>query len=213
MKLVDNLRAKAGNYFLEKEIVQQHRAAKVCNLSDARDIGIIFQASSPFVFDIIKEFAKTLQGNKTEVSALGFANNDRFIDHYLFRKGFDFFTQKDLNWFYKPNGEQVEYFLSKPFDILISLNLENGLPQQFIVTRSKAKFKIGVYNESFQMFDLMLDISKEKENINSLHKEVVKNAGSNSSRMESIVKKKADDEILLNFLINEITHYLSLIKS
>jgi hypothetical protein len=140
----------------------------------------------------------------------------QLIDHYLYRKGFDFFTRKQLNWFFKPQSENVDAFIKKPFDLLIDLSLDNPFPLKYIITFSEAKFKAGRYSDNCNYLDLMIDITKENEAMTALKDEVEKDnhlKGPINSEVEQIVDKKIQTEIQLNFLINQLIHYLSIIKT
>ena len=62
----------------------------------------------------------------------------------------------------------------------------------------------------------MIDISKEYETMNALKDELeqdIHNKGSKDEDIEMIIDKKAQTEIQLNFLINQLIHYLSILKN
>jgi hypothetical protein len=165
-------------------------------------------------FEIIKNFSKVLINKKIEVSALGYVHSKKLIDHYLYRKGFDFITRNNLNWYYKPVSDTVSEFIEKPFDILINLSLEDYFPIQYIVALSSSSFKVGKYFEEPNYMDFMIDIEKEKKTMQDLKKEIGKDQKVNEQKreIENEIEKKVDIELQLNFLINQIMHYLTIIK-
>jgi len=204
-----------GRKVLIRKLKHLKRVTKVCNINDARNIGIIFNATNMASFEIIRNFIKSLSGKKVKVNALGYVHSKKLIDHYLYRKGFDFFTKGNLNWFNKPVKDTVENFIKKPFDILINLYLEEYYPIQYIVALSASTFKVGKYFDEPNYLDFMIDIEKEKQVMHDLRKEVNidKKPDDKNIDLEKDIDKKVEIELQLNFLLNQLIYYLSIIKS
>ena len=204
-----------GRKVLIRKLKHLKRVTKVCNINDARNIGIIFNATNMASFEIIRNFIKSLSGKKVKVNALGYVHSKKLIDHYLYRKGFDFFTKGNLNWFNKPVKDTVENFIKKPFDILINLYLEEYYPIQYIVALSASTFKVGKYYDEPNYLDFMIDIEKEKQVMHDLRKEVNidKKPDDKNIDLEKDIDKKVEIELQLNFLLNQLIYYLSIIKS
>jgi hypothetical protein len=71
--------------------------------------------------------------------------------------GLDFFTQSDLNWYYKPISAVVRNFAQKEFDILLDLHTGDSIPFRYIVAESRSRFKIGKYDvPNVKLYDFML---------------------------------------------------------
>ena len=83
-----------GRKVLERKLKHKKRATKVCNINDAKNIGIIFNATHLVSFEIIRNFMMSISSKKVNVYALGYVHSKKLIDHYLYRKGFDFFTKR-----------------------------------------------------------------------------------------------------------------------
>ncbi len=213
MKLPERIKTAIGIRMLEKKLKNRHRSVAVCNIQLARKVGIVYNATEFVSFEIIKDFAKQLSQH-SEVTILGYVNSKKLIDHYLYRKGFDFFSRNDLNWYYKPVSEVTESFIRKDFDILIDLSLEKYYPLQYIVALSPAAFKVGKFSSDDKWLDLMIDMEKENEQMKKLHEEISvgKKNGKASSEIEKDIEKKTQTELQLSFLINQIMHYLSILK-
>ncbi len=219
MNFIEKTRAYLGKKALDAKVDVSSRKVIACNIKDAKSIGILFNATDLVSFEIVKELVKNLTTKENTVDVLGYVDSKQLIDHYLYRKGFDFFTRKQLNWYYKPEAENVNSFIDKPFDLLINLSLDEPYPILYILASSAAKFKAGIYIEGFEYLDFMIDIRKEKEAMESLkheidvemHKQPVLNE--EIEQVEQIVDDKTQTEIQLNFLINQLIHYLSLIKN
>ncbi len=216
MNLMSGIRSKVGNYVLQKSIKKQTRKVQSCNLRSASSIGILFNATHVFSFEIIKNFVKDLSTSAKEIMVLGFVDSKQMIDHYLYRKGFEFFTHNELNWYKKPEGEAIKEFIKKEFDILFFLSLDEIYPLRYILALSKAKFKAGKFFENDEYLDLMIDIEKEKAAMKELQKELAKEQMKMKHHLTSydkIADKKTDIEIQLSFLINQLNHYLTQIKN
>lgn len=90
------------------------------NLQDARRIGILYMLEDVPDYERVSEFVTELQHEHKEVKALGFVKNKNLISRFLPKLSFDFFSTKDLTWFYKPVHTTVRDFIEIEFDILIS---------------------------------------------------------------------------------------------
>lgn len=216
MNFFERTKASWGERIINAKLRSTDRRVVACNINQAASIGILFNATEQVSFDIVKELVKNLSNKNKSIEVLGYVDTKQLIDHYLYRKGFDFFTRKQLNWYFKPESENVEGFIKKPFDLLLDLSLDNPYPLKYILTFSEAKFKAGRYSENCNYLDLMIDITKEKEAMSALKNEVEKDVhlkDSKNKEVEQIVDIKVQTEIQLNFLINQLIHYLSILKT
>jgi hypothetical protein len=216
MNIIERTKARWGEKIIHARLSSVNRYAEVCNIRNAASIGILFNATQQVSFEIVKELVKNLTSKNNTIDVLGYVDTKQLIDHYLYRKGFDFFTRKQLNWYYKPLNGNVEEFIKKPFDLLLDLSLDQPFPIRYILAFSEAKFKAGKYTENAEYLDFMIDIDKENEAMNALKSELKKdNQGKEAKNedIEKIIDKKAQTEIQLNFLINQLIHYLSILKN
>jgi hypothetical protein len=214
MKTGEKIKALIGSRVLEKKLRNQKRSVSVCNIKNAQNIGILYNATEFISFEIIRDFTKKLSQNNPNVTILGYVDSKKLIDHYLYRKGFDFFSRNDLNWYYKPVSEVADKFMKQPFDLLINLSLEAIYPIQYIIASSPATFKVGKFSPDEKYLDLMIDIEKENEQMKKVHEEIVsgKKDEESSDEMEKEIEKKTRTELQLSFLINQIMHYLAILK-
>lgn len=216
MVLLDNLKLSIGERLLKREVLRTKRSTKACNISVAETIGILFDATEPATVEIVRKFVKHFDNSNKRVAVLGYVDDKKLIDHYLYRKGIVFFTKTDLNWYNKPDSKAINKFISIPFDILFNLSINEVYPLQYILALSQAKMKVGKYSPLQSYLDLMIDIEKEKEAMNGIRKEITNSAEikkQKSIEYENIAASKASTEIQLNFLINQLMHYLSIIKN
>jgi hypothetical protein len=194
VKLIDDTRVYFGRKVLQKKLRNLKRSTKVCNINSAKTVGIIYNATNSVSFEIIKDFTKILAQKKIEVSVLGYVHSKKLIDHYLYRKGFDFFTKNNLNWYNRPMSDTVENFLKKPYDILINLSLEKYYPIQYVLALSPSSFKVGKYFEEPNYMDLMIDIEKEKKAMKDVKDEIAldKKIDEKKKEIEKEIEEKVD---------------------
>ena len=215
MKVGTSMRSKVGEYVLRRQLRRLKRTVESCNINEANSIGVLFNATHSVSFDIVKNFVKELSGKSKKIMVLGFVDSKQLIDHYLYRKGFDFFTRNDLNWFEKPQNIAVTNFINQKFDILINLNLEDAYPIKYILSLSKASFKVGQLTQAHQYHDFMIDIKQEQEAMKDIQSELLKDQKQikdHRTEYDSIADLKTSVELEMNFLINQLSHYLSKIK-
>ena len=157
--MFQNIRIKIGQYYYRKEQTQVDRPCKMTNLEDARRIGILYTLDEVPDYDRVSEFVSQLQGKQKEVKALGFVNNKNLIQRFLPKLSYDFFSNRDLTWFYKPIHTQVKDFIEKEFDLLIDLSLHDNFPLKYISGLSKALLRVGKFSEeNTAYYDLMIDM-------------------------------------------------------
>jgi hypothetical protein len=155
------IRTIVGNYFLKEKLIKTNRERKITNLKDAKKIGVLYTLDDVPDYEAISEFVAGLQHDHKEVKALGFVKNKNLIARFLPKLSFDFFSEKDLNWFFKPVHIKVKDFIEKEFDILIDLSLKDSLPLKFISALSMAHCRVGRFSEANSVcYDIMLDLSK-----------------------------------------------------
>jgi hypothetical protein len=93
---------------------------------------------------------------------LGYFDGKSIPENFLYWKGIDFFTQKDLNFFIIPKNPMVDKFINEPFDMLINCNVNDYFPVEYISRLSIAKCKVGIMREGDACYDLMIDIKKNQ---------------------------------------------------
>lgn len=214
MKLVDNFKTLIGERMLMNHQKNQMRLPAFHTINESKNIGIIYNATEFVSFEIIKKLVKDLSHDAKKITVLGYVNSKNLIDNYLYRKGFDFFSRNDLNWYFKPVSQVVDQFIREPFDLLINLSLDDHYPIRYITGVSSATFKAGRYSPGDTFLDLMIDIEKEKQAMRNIQEEVEKQhtGRSDNNDIEAGIERKTETEILLNFLINQLIHYLSILK-
>ena len=153
------IRSLIGLHYFRKEVEKTGRDRKLTNLKDAKKIGILYNLDNVPDYDVVAEFVTQLQHDRKEVKALGYVKNKNLISRFLPKLSYDFFSVRDINWFYKPVKDKVMDFIQKDFDLLIDLDMKDSLPLKYISVLSNSMCRIGRYSEgSTSCYDLMIDV-------------------------------------------------------
>jgi hypothetical protein len=177
--MIRDIRKFFGRYDLKRKSRNINRSRRIHNFTTAATAGIIFNCLHEEEFQAVKEFKQFLESESIRTDVIGYVSDKQVPDHYLLRKGYNFFCQKDLTWYFKPDTVFTDEFMKKNFDILFDLSLRDFFPVNYIVRLSPAAYKIGRYCETNQ-YDLMIDIKENKS---------------------------------VNYLIDQIRHYLSILHT
>lgn len=154
-----NIREAVGWRVLKRKKKGFQREVRVHNFETARTAVILFGADDPKSFPAIKEFRKFLEGKGISCKGYGYVHQKEIPQEMLFWKNYSFITRNDLNWYHRPSGETVESFYAQDPDILFDLTSEVPLELQYLVQLSKARFKIGVFTEEENDYDLMINLT------------------------------------------------------
>lgn len=171
MVLFKSIRQKTGSAILKRKLKNRKRNKSIFNFETSQLIGVVFKTDNQSDFEFVKKFLQFLAEQNNKVVALCYVDAKKVPDYYLLRKGFNFFSRNDLNFFFLPKTQSIVDFVERPFDILIDLSTDNNFPLNFISSLSKAKLKIGKLQRSRNCFDVMIDTSKNN-NVQSLIEQI-----------------------------------------
>lgn len=163
MNFIDNIKLKAGIRNLTKRLARFTRQREGHNFQSAKTAGILFAPTDTVSFEQIKQFLSFLNTYKLEIYVLGYIDDKVIPESFLFWKGINLFSKKELSWNMIPNTPIVNDFIEKPFDILFNLSLTDHFPIEYIARLSKSKFKIGRYSEDNDSYDLMFNLQEEEK--------------------------------------------------
>lgn len=162
MQFLESFKHKIGQLVFQRELNTNKRLKEVSSLEKAKSIGILYDATNKDQINKIEPFVKYFFELKKEVKALGYVNKKKLDDCHIPKLNYDFFYIKDLNWYYKPQNYIIDNFIKKEYDILINLSDSNCIPIKYLVASSVARFKIGQFEEGYEIYDLMIKLEKEK---------------------------------------------------
>ena len=164
MNIIKNIRLKLGNWFLKKKMKSVQRKKAVHNFKSANTVGILFNVNHFNNFDNINHFLRYLAEQDIQVFALVYIHAKKVPNELSAKRRINFFTKKDVNFYYKPKATIINSFLEKEFDILIDLSTDNHFPLTLVNNLSRASFKVGMEHMTGRDYDLMFSL-KNKEDI------------------------------------------------
>lgn len=144
---------------LRRKLKGFRREVRVHNFTTARSAAVLFDASEPDCFPVIKDFRKFLEKQDIKCKVFGYVPQKEIPDEMLFWKNYTFITRKDLTWYLMPRGEGADLFYSQDIDLLIDFTRDVPLELQFLVRLSGARFKVGCFTEEENDYDLMINLT------------------------------------------------------
>ncbi len=161
MKLLDRIKEWLGFRRLLRELPTDRKPI-ARNIGMARKVAIVYVVDDEAAHNQVRNYVKRIKEELgiSKVMALGYFD-DKVLPHFLHaRLNFDAICQKDLNWYRIPAGNTVENFMAEEYDIIIDLTLKDRLPIQYIVAKSRARFKVGRLSEgNKRILDMMIDMA------------------------------------------------------
>ena len=156
-------RENIGRRVLKKKKKGFQRDVCVHNFETAKSAVILFDASEPDTFQVIKDFRKFIEQQGIKCAAFGYVQQKEIPQEMLFWKNYSFITKNDLNWYLKPTGESVDAFYNLNPDLMVDFTREVPLELQFLVQLSDARFKIGTFTEKENDYDLMINLTEQSD--------------------------------------------------
>lgn len=156
----NSLKLKIGNWVLNRNLKRINRIIKVCSLSKAETVGITFVVNNQSDLEDIRKILKDLSSKHLKTYAIGYIPVKKPDDYYLSEKGFNFFSNADLDYRLIPKSDSVLEFIKTNFDVLIDFGTEEYFPMSYVINMSKAGLKVGRYGEK-NPFDVMIDLNSE----------------------------------------------------
>ncbi len=161
MKLFDRFKEWLGIRRLVRDLPQDRKPI-ARNLALARKVAIVYVVEDEAAHNHVRNYVKRVKEELgiSNVMALGYSDQ-KVMPHYLHAKlNFEAICQKDLNWYRIPQGNTVQNFVAEEYEVLIDLTLEDRLPIQYIMAKSRARFKVGRWSESNKkILDMMIDMA------------------------------------------------------
>lgn len=162
-KKYNGIKLKLSKWMLERHLKTITRHPIACSVENAKTVGVTFAATSRDHLEKIKKLLKELASMGVQTYTLGYIPEKKPDDYYLSEKAFNFFYDKELDWLLRPTkNEAAIEFENTEFDIIIDFGSVDYQPMNALLQKSKAKFKVGQYNENGH-FDLMIDIKDKKD--------------------------------------------------
>ncbi|RSK38291.1 DUF6913 domain-containing protein [Mangrovimonas spongiae] len=127
--------------------------------SPIKKMGIIFNADESIDFEGLKSLNNVVGVKPNKLKVIAFTPKNKEVTY-----SWDTcFNPKDFSWNGKVINTELQTFIDTNFDILISFYTQDILELRYITAASKAKFKVGVYQQDERLNDLII-----KTNLNQL---------------------------------------------
>jgi hypothetical protein len=136
--------------------------------TQALNVGVIFTVEDKQKHESVKEFIKKLETDGKKVQVIEFLPEDR--DNYEFR--FDFFSEKDVNFWGKITADNALRFSDKPFDFLFYLDITHNPFIMHLLARGKARCRVGrSWVDARPYFEFMIEsINSNQSLIEGMYK-------------------------------------------
>lgn len=165
MIIFKNIKLSIANNSLKNELKTNARIRQPNKFSfdGTRSVGILFDSTITEDYELVKRYVVYLREHLKKVKVIGyFSAKDIPVLTYS-KLEYDFISQKELNWLGKPSSVIIDNFINEEYDLLIDLNIHDHFPLRYISSLSKAKFKVGKYNEKdTEIYDMMIDADNTK---------------------------------------------------
>lgn len=162
MALIYNIKKYYANRQIKSEAKNVSRQKIVSNIDDSKTIGIVFPYTTREDFELLKKYVLYLRELKKKVKAIGYYKTKEEPEIQYSKVDYDFFSKKSHNWYGKPTDHLVTNFIEEEFDIMIDVNPDHDAVITYTAAMSKAKFKVGRFEENDFIHDLMFESPNEK---------------------------------------------------
>lgn len=125
--------------------------------SEAKNIGVIFCINESSDLSKINSFIRRIKEDNKEVNVLAYFPKKE--EEYSY--DYTHFTPKQISFWGNINADAVNKFTNQSFDYLFHLDENTPLVMKGILAQSKAKCRIGRYNEeNAPFYELMINPEK-----------------------------------------------------
>uniref|UniRef100_UPI00398B7722 DUF6913 domain-containing protein n=1 Tax=Algibacter sp. AS12 TaxID=3135773 RepID=UPI00398B7722 len=124
----------------------------IVNNSEVVSLGIIINVDEFDDFEVFRELADyiKIRPNRMKVIAFSSGKKESLLSWD------DCYNPKDFGWKGTIKNAELQTFLNKEFDVLISYYEKEILELKLITAESKAKFKIGILQTDERLNDLII---------------------------------------------------------
>lgn len=160
MEMFRNFRLSQGKLMLRRKMARLKRTRFRGNMTNAKKIGIVWDASRPDEFTVLAQFHQKMAERNIDVKIIGYYPGKEIPDRITAIRYLTCLKQPDLNFFYRPVTSEAASFMKTSFDILFDTNFRNLFPLQYISCLSAAGIKVGIFENGYDHspFDLMIEM-------------------------------------------------------
>ncbi len=144
---------------LKRNLLNRRIHRETMMFQDTKEIGLLFVAHSDEDIETANKYIDKLKSEGKKVEFIGYiAIKDYQKKHKGEEKNPNYIFDNDFDFFHRPRFGSIEKFYKKEFDLLISLNYSNQFSLNYISSLSRAKLRVGKFNQSsVAAYDFMID--------------------------------------------------------
>ena len=161
--MIEKIKTKAAELLLKNRLAKLERRVHAKGFREAKNVAILYHYD-PETEKLVRDFAHSLKDERLKTDTLAYLSNKEYYDMVKPELSYAYFNKKQLNWLHTPTEKQCIDFMNKEYDIVIDLTIRSHYPLRYLLSLSKAHFKVGAAI-AFRndICDLTIDISKQKE--------------------------------------------------
>ena len=141
--MLKSVKAWTAQRTLKKKLQGFKRDKAFYNITSAKSFGVIYEYKSKESQNAVNKLFQRFAEHGVSGIAIGYYDSKTLPLDYAPRAKNTLFCQADLNWGGCPTAPEVEAFINEEFDILIDLSRSSEFVFKYIVSLSKAHFRIG----------------------------------------------------------------------
>jgi len=127
-----------------RQTIKKPARREAIAFENIRTVGVIFTVKDLRKHEAVKKFIRNLENEGKRVEVISFLGKDKDNHEFMF----DFFTEKNVNFWGNVMAENLKKFVETPFDYLVCLDLEMNIFIDVALARTKAKCRVGGYVEN-----------------------------------------------------------------
>jgi len=122
------------------------------NNSKVENLGVLLHISEYGDFESFRKLASSMNILPNKLKIVAFAENEKDSLNSWDTS----FSPKDFGWKGDIKNTELQTFLDSEFDLLISYYEEDITELKLMTAKSKAKFKVGIFQEDERLNDLII---------------------------------------------------------
>ncbi len=159
--LSKKIKEKLFDIYTTRILKKNARRVENLGFKNAVQIGIIYKYNSSFQHNVIN-FIKKLKKHGLKVKSICFVEEGQKDFNYQCPA----FSYKDISMLGTILDAEIEKFIGTAYDYLFYIDFNANCIIRYLIAKSKAKCKIGFYNQEFSsLLDLMVNFNVIKNTI------------------------------------------------
>ncbi len=161
VNLFKKIKEKLFNLYAIRALKKNDRRVENLGFKNADKIGIIYKYNSDFQPNVIS-FIKKLKKYGKKVESICFIEEGQKDFNYQCSA----FSYKDISLLGTILDTSIEKFIDTAYDYLFYIDFNANCIIKYLIAKSKAKCKLGFYNQDFSpLLDLMVNFAVKKNTI------------------------------------------------